>query len=263
MSKMKLLIGLPMYDGQLEGGTRESLRFVEAGLRQAEIDFATCNISQESLIPRGRNRIAAEVIRGDYTDLFFIDADLTFSWDSFRTVLFSKYRICGGTYPVKQFPITLNFNAFHKDKDKAGLQGKPMNQDNYFKFVQECADENGEIEVAHVPTGFLRIKTDVFNEIMEKDRDHNRIPAYQAMCSVTLQREVYRDFFQIGVVSAPGVVGNYLSEDWFFCEHARHLGIPVALQTKAVCGHIGKHEFNLGQHITIGQTPLIPAGKKR
>lgn len=253
---MKLLIGLPCYGGQIFTRTEQSLEAVERGLRTENIPYAFCTISQESLIPRGRNRIAYEAITGGYTDLFFIDADLTFTWEMFRKVLFSKYRICGGTYPVKQFPITANFNAFSKDRERAGVTG-PMNQDNYMKFVRECADADGEVEVAHVPTGFLRIKTDVFKELVEKDPDNKKVEPYVAMCSVTHERVIHRDFFKIGVSGH-----QYLSEDWFFCEHARYEGIPVALQTQAFCGHIGTHEFNFGQHIIIGQTPLIPKGKQ-
>lgn len=254
---MRVLIATPAYGGQITTTYLRSLLETTEKLRADGIEHHVYTLSNESLIPRGRNNCAKIAIEGEFTDLFFLDADLGWNYEMFKKVLHSKYDICGGTYPVKRLPITMNFNAFTKDRMEAEISG-PMNEENYGKFIKACADEDGEIEVAHVPTGFLRIKVSVLNKLLERDPNEYGIDRYSKLGSVCYTKQSMYDFFKIGVRG-----DEYLSEDWFFCEHARFEGFKIALQTDAICSHLGATEFYPDLKKIQGQDPLLQEGNAR
>lgn len=241
---MKLLIATPAYGGQVTTGYLVSLLETFALLREAGIDVEVYTIGTESLISRGRNSCAKYAIDGGFDKLLFIDADLIFSFENVKRLLESDKLIVGGTYPLKNFPITLNFNPLVEHRD---LFGQARQQDNYLAWCAKYAQANGEAEVEHIPTGFMLIDMQVFARLSHS------VQWYENFNADTRTRALYYDFFPVRVVDH-----QYESEDWAFCSLARAAGFSIWLQTRAVCGHIGTYSYGLGAHIVSGQPPLIP-----
>lgn len=249
---MKVLIATPAYGGQVTTSYFQSVLRSADALRAAGIDFHVMTLSQESLIPRGRNICAKQAIVGGYDRLMFIDADLSWEPEDLLRVLRSDKRVVAGTYPVKTFPITLNLNP--TEETAKDFPASDRGQDSYFNFIRKHADENGEVEVFHVPTGFMNIEVKLLVELAES----GAVEKYMAFDAARQQREVYFSFFPSGATD-----GRYVSEDWAFCEIVRQQGIPVYLQSQSICAHVGTFAYGLGSHIIIGQKPLIPKGEKR
>lgn len=241
---MKLLIASPAAYGLMTTGYVQSLLPVIAHLNHDGHEVAVKIQGTESLINRARNTDATYALLNGFDKILFIDADMVFTYAQVKMLLESKRSIIGGTYPIKNFPITLNFNPL---EDQCDLFGKDRQQDNYAQWSHKYADENGEAEVRHVPTGFLLIDTKVLADLTYK------VDWYQNFNPDVKTTTTYYDFFPTTVVNH-----ELLSEDWGFCETARKHGHKIYLQIKAVTGHIGTMHYALGQREVItGQAPLI------
>jgi len=242
---VKILISTPCAGGKAEAGYIDSLLATVAHLGNEGHVVAIKMQRTESLINRGRNTDATYALLNGFDCIFFVDSDMVFDYVDFKRVLNSKRSIVGGTYPLKNFPITLNFNPLPQHSD---LYGRDRRQNNYLAWVEKYADENGEAEVRHVPTGFLKVDTKVLADLTYK------VPWYQNFNPDVKTTTTYYEFFPTHVVDH-----ELLSEDWGFCEIARANGFPIYLQTRSVTGHVGSWTFRLGQHELIeAQKPLIP-----
>lgn len=211
---MKLLIATPAFGGQLTTQYFGSALQTAHGLMEAGVSHAFYLLDNESLIPRARNKCAQYALDMGYDKILFIDADMSWTYEDVRKLLNSKHLIIGGTYPIKMYPIKLNFNH---------LPGA-------------IESEGGEVEVRHLPTGFMLIDRSVLTTL----RDEGGAESYTSLDAATGQVVEYHDFFPTGVKDE-----RYLSEDWGFCELARSAGFKVYLNTKVILGHVGTHHYRV------------------
>lgn len=241
---MKLLICTPCYGSQLTLGYVSSLIDSIFLLNQSkDIEFQTFFLGGESLISRGRNKCADAFLRGGFDRLLFIDADLTWTPEDLRLILKSDKPLIGGTYPLKTFPITINFNPLDGVEPEFK---RDRSFDNFRLFSAKYADEKGEAQVKHIPTGFMSIRREVFEALADY------VPLYRSFAPDKGTIDLIKDYFPSGARD-----GNYESEDWAFCRLAQSAGIPVYLQTKVICGHTGSHTYEPGQWYSGGQRPLL------
>lgn len=243
--RMRLLISTPCAGGLATTGWIESILVATAHLRDAGHEVVVKMQGKESLINRARNTDATFALVEGFDKCFFIDSDIVFSWEQMRSVLLSEEKIVGGTYPLKNFPITLNFNPLPEQRD---LFGDNRRLENYAAWVHKYADpKTGEAEVAHLPTGFLCVSTEVFAKLTYS------VPWYRSYMADSKAITTSYEFFPTSVVDE-----SLESEDWGFCRLARESGFRIVLQTRSVTKHIGSWTFALGQHEVIsGQEPKI------
>jgi len=231
--KRRVLIATPAFGGLLTDHYVQSLLETQKRLLAEKIQFAVLILSNESLIGRGRNKCAQIAIQGNYTDLFFIDADIGWKVDDFMKILMSTQHIVGGTYPMKMMPVNLNYNLLPEDR--------PMWQNNHIKSVEnmkKLIEYKGteEFQVQHLPTGFLRISGTVLKRLK------GRVEEYQQQNPRTGQIEIFWNLFP-----TPVKYKNLMSEDWAFCEICRDNKIPVFLNGSVICNHVGS--YNYGESI--------------
>jgi hypothetical protein len=106
--------------------------------------------------------------------------------------------------------------------------------EKYKNFQEKCGDINGEVEVMHVPTGFMSINIKVFKSLKDK------VPSYQQRDFHTGKISTVYEFFPIRIKN------NVLeSEDWAFCSLARDTGFKVFLSTNIVTNHSGTYTFRM------------------
>lgn len=196
---------------------------------------------QESLVQRARNSIVGYALEiPDVTHIFFIDADI--QWNEFDVLLLleNNVDIVGGIYPKKayNFKRMINVDEILKTKENNKYNGD-ISDELYLKHhlvdynLNGCGNtkiENGLLEVRHIATGFMMIKRQVFEKLIEahpeweyKDDIHN--PPVNTK---------FYSFFDCVIKDM-----HYLSEDWTFCDRWRETGGKIYANITIPLVHIG------------------------
>lgn len=192
---------------------------------------------KESLIHRARNRAALYALEGKFDKLLTIDADIVWTYEDFKRILSSPHPITGGVYPLKTFPIVMNFNPIQDRGTEFFTSHRGFDYDAYMKFCAKYADpETGLAEVRHLATGFLCVSTAVFAKLSETAE------VYHSFIPSSGEHKGFFHFYPSDVKN-----GILRSEDWSFCENAAEAGFNVYMDTKVCLGHTGYHTFRLGQ----------------
>lgn len=229
---MKLLVATPAYGGMLTSQYLQSVVATISGCIGDGQSFSIYTLENESLISRARNKCAMHALTQGYDKLLFIDSDMIWNYADFKKVISSNKWIIGGTYPVKAYPITLNYNTLPDNEyfnDVKTPESFKLLGEKYSNFYKE-------IEVQHVPTGFMAINCDVFRKLINEER----VQPYQSLVPETREVSQCYDFFPVRVRD-----GQLESEDWAFCSISREAGIPVYLHSEVVLGHTGFHHYKV------------------
>lgn len=229
---MKLRIATPMYGGQCSMCYVQSLIAALNMLRAEGINANITYLSNESLIPRARNKLARLFMESDDTHLLFWDADLGVNAEDLRHMLaygeLPQYAILGAAYPKKgiawdQVRRALQLNPEIDATELAIAAGRYVVNT---PTGSSCVGSNVEpAEVMEVGTGMMLIQRRVFEKFQQEfpelayfpiDGDTgkplNDADRAKPMWSY-FESGVYRDCY--------GQEAAYLSEDFAFCQHWR------------------------------------------
>lgn len=248
---MRLLISTPAFGGLLYTSYVGSLH--SAAMQAKEEGLVTeCEImwqGKESLIPRARNRDAKYFMDGQFDRLLHIDADIDFTYEDFKRIVFSPREIIGGLYPLKCFPIVANFNPLLEHREEFFKSTRGMDLDALEAYEKKYAGPDGEVEVTNVGTGFLAVSASVFVELSKS------VEVYRTFQPDSGEHKGFFDFYRCGPRG-----GEFESEDWGFAAQAREAGFKIYANTKVRLGHTGTHTYRLGQF--FGQVdPKIEKGE--
>jgi hypothetical protein len=213
----KVLLGLPSYDYKVSSKLAISLaNFCLLAMKHG-VDVQICNISGCSVVSRVRNLIAADFLNSDCTDLMFIDSDINFdAEDIFRLMAWNsdpKKGIVAGI-PVARKKGQVYFSTLDSDDEQ-----------NIFM------DKMGLVRAKRVATAFMMIRREVF----EKLRDAHPEWVYH---DEKKQGDEMIAFFDFALKD-----GQYIGEDYLFCDRAREQGFEVWIDPTIKLGHMGIHEF--------------------
>lgn len=232
---MKVLLATPAYGGQVTTDYVLSLLDTIPQGFAAGYQLGVYLLKNESLIPRGRNRCAATALDQGWDKLFFIDADISWTWEQAHMLLRSNQALVAGTYPAKTYPLSLNLNPPHEDAHFFPSAGRSPTELSTWAAAK-ADPKTGEVPCRHVPTGFMLIDCSLLRKLTEY------VPAYDYPCLASGVTERHHDFFSIGVNDK----GDYSSEDWSFCELAAKCGVTPYLNTHVILPHTGAHTFTTG-----------------
>lgn len=212
---MKILVAIPVYDGKLQVETVRCL------LNEQALSFASGDEILIRFLPScshaamGRNQLADDFMNSDCDRLVFLDADVTFEPGSILKIAKHNTPFVGGAYRFK----------LENEMYPVGWLDKP----------ELWADENGLLEVATLPGGFLSLSREVFEKLKEAhpERSYEHF-GRTAHC-----------YFQMLFTE-----GHLYGEDSYFCKEWRDLGGKVLLDpelelthwdfNRPFKGHIGK-----------------------
>lgn len=194
--------------------------------RQNLIDYEVglYTLTNESLLSRGRNHIAAVAIRQGWDRLFFIDADAKWTFAQFINVAMAPYDLVAGVCPLKVLPISLNYLPFEDDEHY--YRDSIRSMDSLLKMRE--GHGSAYVPVAFVGTAFMCLSRRVLLRCAEEAEE------YSYPNPSTGHLHTHWNMFDTKPMH-----GKYMSEDWAMCFRARSLGFPVMINADVVISHVG------------------------
>lgn len=213
-SNVHIHFAIPCYAGQMSEATFTSFIRFTLRARELGIDWSLDTIVNESLITRGRNNLAAKFLYNKKaTHLMFIDSDIRFDIDAIEKLIDADKDITGGLYPVKGYPIRYVVNGVEEPELDGDLE-----------------------EVRHVGTGFMMIKRNVIEKMIQAS------PESKFADSIGVGKQ-YEPYMYALFETSIDENGHYMSEDWYFCDKWRKMGGKLFAHKGISLTHTGYHEF--------------------
>jgi len=212
-----LLVGTPMYGGQCFDRYLLGVFDLQQECARRGISLGLHTVRNESLIPRGRNRVLHDFLAGDASHLVFIDADIGFAGrDVLRLVAHSQANpgaLVGGTYAKK-------------NRDRYDPAFVPLQQGS-------VVTESGLVEIMCLAGGFMCISRDVAQKMAG---------AYHDLWYRDGATGEVRILDLFGCYTDPET-RQYWSEDYAFCMRWRQIGGRVLLDPFILLTHNGTTTF--------------------
>ena len=215
---MSILIGLPCYGGVVSDKTTNALFKLGKQFVRNNIDHGILTLANESLISRGRSRIANFFINNtEFEYLFFLDSDVGFDADDVLKLLnYNKEMVCGA-YPMKTIPLKWNFT------------------------ITEPRQREGDlVAIDKIGIGFSLIHRNVFIRIAKQYPDLKYIPTNESTTHNPTEQEFNNSYHYFHEMRQGDI---YLPEDLSFFTRARNVGMQAWMDTSINLCHVGSHVF--------------------
>jgi len=256
LRKERIFIATPCYGGQLTEAYFRSVVRLLTFCNQHQIPIAFGTIANESLVTRARNVLVAYFLHSNFTRLMFIDADIEFQVEDVIKLIAHNKDVAVGAYPKKG----VNWQRITQN-----VRTKPTEQFNdrqiasfgsdyaiNFKFLnreqKQIAIENGLIRLHDGATGFMMIKREVIDKMIEA------YPELKYNNDLNTPPELNPHFYAFFDTMIDEKDKRYLSEDYCFSRRWQALGGEIWLDPSISLNHYGSFNFqgNPQQIIQIG-----------
>jgi hypothetical protein len=241
MKAKKLAVLVPMYGGMCSGMFMKSCLDIQMLAAQYGVETKFSFLMNESLVQRARNYLVDEFLhRTDCTHMMFIDADITFNAIDVIAMLALDKEIIGGGYSKKSLNFGRLHNAIKRNPELPAAEYESLLGDIVFNPVKgtENFKVTEPLEVMDLGTGFMMIRRDVFTKYQEAHPEQMYLPDHQTT-NFDGSREICA-FFDCVIDDK---TKRYLSEDYFFTQKCRELGIKTWLCPWIQLGHMGSYIF--------------------
>ncbi len=244
--KPYILIGTPAYGNQLNYQYVSSLIVLLDNLKRVGIKYSVVFVGNESLITRARTIIVGKFLSNpDFTHLFFIDADIEFTWENFGHLWNSRKDVVAGIYPSKTFEfenvkkyiniaqpkeiksLCLNY-MINYNRDSGGIITEPI-----------LGKKNKLIKLDYCTTGFLLMKRSAI-ELMKEKYPELSFYNEQLLKQWNIKKGNLVLIFDTMVHPEKN---DYLSEDYAMCYRWRKLGGEVWGLADSKITHHGCYKF--------------------
>lgn len=210
-----IFLAIPAYDGKLHWETVHSIINEMMVASGAGYKIKLVIHPGNSIIQRARNLLLIQFLESDCTHILFVDSDV--AWPAGKGCTLAKDNtekvgIVGGAYPVRCEPERYMVRYL----DKPELHADP---------------ETGFLEVEGLPGGFLCIRRDVVQSLVEQ----NPHLVYEEPGATDKKAYLLFDM--------PLENGQHWGEDMWFCRLARKCGFKVWLAPEINFLHIGYKAF--------------------
>jgi len=207
--------------------------------KQIPVEF---RMFKSSLITQGRNLSVASFLSKNFSHMLFIDSDIAFQPESLLKLIKADKPIISIPYPLKDMCWDKAYGMLQKDKIKSveDLQYKSL-----YRYPMKVADNNnikiksGVIEVTHSPTGFMLIKKETINKMIEK-YPNLKIEQDTLMNGKHKKIEHMWNFFD--TIHDPETK-TYLGEDFAFCKLWNDIGGKCYAYILDKITHVGEHQY--------------------
>ena len=253
-----IFIATPCYGGQMCASYTRSLLALTNLCHDLGIKYAVSFLVNESLIPRARNAMVADYLKNsDYTDFFFIDADIGFDARDIVSFLLHPEEIVGVPYPRKSINWARIIDCLQKNNGNVPLDELSKLTGEYvFNFPADAAPASinlGEmLEVQDVGTGLLRVKREAFAKIREAFPDRVYMPMVSEGELIPTYMYFQSEIDPESAKFSPTGLPNYCPEDFMFCRLARKAGLKIHLAPWVKTTHSGHYSF-IGDLEAVGR----------
>jgi hypothetical protein len=255
LRKERIFIATPCYGGQLtEAYFRSTIRLLTF-CNQHQIPIAFGTIANESLVTRARNVLVAYFLQSNFTRLMFIDADIEFQVEDVIKLIAHNKDVAVGAYPKKgvnwqriRESVRIKDDAYTDQQIASFGSDYAIN----FKFVnreqKQIAIENGLIRLHDGATGFMMIKREVIDKMIES------YPELKYNNDLNTPPELNPHFYAFFDTMIDPKDKRYLSEDYTFSRRWQDIGGEIWLDPSISLNHYGSFNFqgNPQQIIQIG-----------
>lgn len=243
--KAKILVGTPCYGGMCFVGYVASLMTTKEYLAKKNIELETCFLTNESLIPRGRNTIVAKFMNDpSFTHLLFIDADITWNHAYVERLINHDKDLVGALYPKKGYSWDKLEKAKDLIKEPFDARAQQEVKSRLMNYVVNYTDDrkvvNGLLKVKHIGTGFFLVKRSTVQAMM------NKYPELKYDDDINILNESENKWLYALFdceVHELGPKRHYLSEDYLFCKRWQDMGGDIFADVTVPLTHTGTHSF--------------------
>lgn len=236
---MNILIATPCYGGLVTHNYLNSIVYLKDAFYKYGINCTVYTLGNESLITRGRAFYVALLLSNpQFTHLFFIDADISFNSDSVIRMLMANKDVIAGIYPKKN----ININKIIETAQSGDNPVIPESLMDYCINLESTTNikcENSIIEAMYVGTGFLMIKREVIQKMIEaypETKYKNDVEGYDMATNKD-------NFYMLFDCIIDPVSKRYLSEDFTFCYRWRKIGGKIHVDINCDLTHTGTYDF--------------------
>lgn len=224
-----VFIAIPTY-GDLPAKSVHTLLTAKDWLISHDVSVDVMILAGNCHVDDARNDMVARFMDTDCTDLVFVDSDVVYTPMAIGQLLSHPVDIVGGAYPYKdkpdEFPIVFI--------------------DNQWKA------ENGLVEVAGIPTGFLRISRAAVTAAYKMNYPKGTWKPKGLNTAKNPNVEMfYRGFKPIEGAQPGEATFVRRSGDFQFCHDMRRAGWSIYCDPNLSLGHIGQQHSlgNLGRKL--------------
>tara|TARA_B100000902_G_scaffold256212_1_gene242596 strand:+ start:328 stop:1338 length:1011 start_codon:yes stop_codon:yes gene_type:complete len=257
LQSKKIFVATPMYGGQCAGMYTKACIDLATMCANYGVECRFFFIFNESLITRARNYLVDEFLRAEgFTHLMFIDADINFNP---KDVL-SLAVLCNDERPIIGGPYGKKCIAWERIRHAVDAGIADENPDELSKFVGDFVFNpvqgtkelqiNEPVEVLEIGTGFMMAQREVFSRWKEAypqfnyKPDHNRSEHFTGDRYIHAYFDTVIDNEKYMPMGSSNNSDRYLSEDYAFCQLARHIGEKIYLCPWMQLGHVGTYVFD-------------------
>lgn len=219
---MSLMIAIPTYDGKVGYDTVRGLTQTAIFCGKNSISLAIQMRPHDAFIGKARSALCMKFLESGFSEILFVDADIGFDVDAVVDICRAKSDIAVGLYRLKI-----------DGADESKLMKYPALMCDP---IERHPEDDFLIKLKYAPTGFMRIRRNVLEAMMEKwptewwEDDNGKI----------------YDFFPCGRK------GNYfVGEDIGFCNRALECGFEIYGVQGLHLRHYGEKRWQSNWQIDI------------
>lgn len=238
----KLFVGTPMYGGQCFGVYMKSCLDLQGLCMQYGVEVKFSFLFNESLINRARCYIADEFMRSDCTHMIFIDSDIGFNPLDIIAMLALDKEVIGGTYSKKCLKWSNIKKAVLKNPTISDGDLSEISGDLVFNPVEGTKQFNVSelVEVMELGTGFLMIRRSAYEKFNKAYPENFYLPDHVGSEFFSGNREICAYFN----VSIDPESRRMWSEDYYFCQKVRKIGVKIWLCPFIQLSHQGFYSYS-------------------
>lgn len=261
LRKHSIFFATPMYGGACAGMFCKSTNDLSGLCAKHGIDLKYYFLFNESLVQRARNYCVDEFLRSDCTHMMFVDADIGFQAKDVLALLALqisdpvKYQIVSAPYTKKTIAWEKVKMAVDQGRGENPFDLQHFTADFAFNPVKDITEFRIDepVEVAEAGTGFMLIPRSAFEKYAAAYPQYSYKPDHVRTANFDGSREIVA-YFDCGIDPD---TRRYLSEDYFFCQNSRKVGITIHMCPWIELQHVGSYIYrgSMAALAALGASP--------